>query len=205
MKKSRDKANIDPFLMLFDYIHESQNPDICQLLTSEIGTTNYLLSTRDVIAIKYIIFNKKLKYFSMRNEDLSVRHLKLLTPALAKNTPAQLGIRDTNIGDEGVAVIADSIKGTTSLRILAFINNIIGMIKVGAEVLGQALYHSKVQSLVVCENKLGSTGLTRLTSHLANTNFSIPIRCRLKMLTQHGLNRFPIRPTTFARSAAHAQ
>ena len=57
----------------------------------------------------------------MRNKGLSVHHLKLLTQALAKNMLTVLVIRDTSIGDEGVTVVADAIKGTTSLRMLSFV------------------------------------------------------------------------------------
>ena len=50
--------------MLFDHIHESQNPEVCQLLPSEIDTMDYSVSTRDVIAMKYqqktrIVSNEK--------------------------------------------------------------------------------------------------------------------------------------------------
>ena len=152
------KGSINPFFMLFDHIHESQNPDIYQLLPSKISTMDYPLSTRDVIAMKYIIANKKFKWLKMRNEGLSVRHLKLLTPALTKNMPTQLSIRETNIGDKGVTVIADSIKGTTSLHFLAV--NDTGMTEASVEVLGQALCCSNIQGLIVSQNKLGSAGLT---------------------------------------------
>ena len=164
------KESINPFFMLFDHIHESQNPEVCQLLPSEIDTLNFPLSTRNVIAMKYIIANKKLEWLQLRNEGLSVHHLKLLTPALTKNMPTQLSIMDTDIGDEGVTVIADSVKGTTALAILSFIN--IGMTEVSCEVLGQALCCSKVGGLTVRQNKLGSAGLTRLMSHLVNTNLA---------------------------------
>ena len=166
IKEERGSTNI--CRMLFDHIYESQNPESLQLLPSTIGTMNYQLSTRDIIAMKYIIANKKLKRFQMRNEGLSVRHLKLLAPALTKNMPTQLSIRDTNIGDEGVSVIANSVKGSTTCTLLFLVN--IGMTKVSTEVLGQALCRSSVQTLIVCQNKLGSAGLTRLTSHLVNTN-----------------------------------
>ena len=162
-------GKVNPFLMLFDYIHESQNPEICQLLPSDIGITHFPLSTRIVIALKYVIANKKLKFLLLKNVILSVRHLKILAPALTKNMPAELSICDTSIGDEGVTVIADLIKGTT-FNLLAFMN--IGMTEVSAEVLGQAFCHSNVEELTVCENKLGSAGLSRLTSHLMNTNIS---------------------------------
>ena len=165
-----EMRGINPFFMLFDHIHESQNPDICKLLPSRINTMDYPLSTRDVIAIKYIIINKKLEWLQIRNKGLSLRHLKLLALALARNVPTALTVIDTSIGDEGVIVIADSIKGTTSLCFLSFVN--IGMTEVSAEVLGQALCCSNVEILSVCQSKLGSAGLTRLTSHLANTNLT---------------------------------
>ena len=106
----------------------------------------------------------------MRNKGLSVHHLKLLTPALAKNMLTVLVIRDTSIGDEGVTVVADAIKGTTSLRMLSFVN--VGMTEVSAKVLGEALCNSNVQVLMVSQNKLGSVWLSRLTSHLMNTNIN---------------------------------
>ena len=144
------EGGIDKLSMLLDHIYETQNPEICQLFPSQIDTMTYPLSIRD---FKYIIANKKIECLQMCNKDLSVRHLKLLSPALAKNMPTILSIMDTDIGDEGVTVIADSVKGTTSLRHLAFIN--IGMTKVSCEVLGQALCCSKVQILIVYKNKLG--------------------------------------------------
>ena len=164
----RAEESVNPFFMLFDHIHESQNPEICQLLPSTIDTLNFPLSTCNVIAMKYIIANKKLEWLQLRNEGLSVHHLKLLSPALTKNMPTQLSIMDTDIGDEGVTVVADSVKGTTALAILSFIN--IRMTEVSCEVLGQALCCSKVGGLTVRQNKLGSAGLTRLMSHLVNTN-----------------------------------
>ena len=165
-----EKGVIHSHFMLFDHILESQNPEVCQLLPSEIDTMDYQVSTRDVIAMKYIISNKKLELFQMRNKGLSVHHLKLLTPALAKNMLTVLVIRDTSIGDEGVTVVADAIKGTTSLRMLSFVN--VGMTEVSAKVLGDALCNSNVQVLMVSQNKLGSVWLSRLTSHLMNTNIN---------------------------------
>ena len=138
--------------------------DICLSLPSNLKTSIFPLSYRDIIALKYIIANKKFKLLQLRDESLSVRHLKLLTPALTKNMPTRLSIININIGDEGVAVIADSIKGTNSLSHLALIN--IGITEVSANVLGQALCCSSVVLLSVSQNKLRSAGLTRLMSYL---------------------------------------
>ena len=59
-----EKEVIHSHFMLFDHIHESQNPEVCQLLPSEIDTMDYSVSTRDVIAMKYqqktrIVSNEK--------------------------------------------------------------------------------------------------------------------------------------------------
>ena len=58
-----EKGVIHSHFMLFDHIHE-QNPEVCQLLPSEIYTMDYPVSTRDAIAMKYqqktrIVSNEK--------------------------------------------------------------------------------------------------------------------------------------------------
>ena len=166
-----NKVDVNPLSMLFNHAYESQNPEICQLLPSAIDTHKCPLSTRDIIAIAYIISKKKVEWLNLRNDDLSVSHLKLLAPALKENMPNKLNIVNTSIGDDGITIIANSIKGTTSLTALTIANN--GMTDVSAKVLGQALCYSTIMALFLHANKIGSAGLINLASYLPNTNVVI--------------------------------
>ena len=166
-----NKVDVNPLSMLFNHAYESQNPEICQLLPSAIDTHKCPLSTRDIIAIAYIISKKKVEWLNLRNDDLSVSHLKLLAPALKENMPNKLNIVNTSIGDDGITIIANSIKSTTSLTALTIANN--GMTDVSAKVLGQALCYSTIMALFLHANKIGSAGLINLVSYLPNTNVVI--------------------------------
>ena len=157
---------INPYLMMFNHFYESQSSELCQFLPSVLDITDFPLSTRDGISLRYIIMNKKLKLLVIRNETFTVDLLKILAPALKASMPETLNIMHPQISDEGTEIIADLVKQTPLLHLCLYD---VGMTEVGAELLSQTICGSQMESLLVGGNKIGNVGVKRLASSLINT------------------------------------
>ena len=82
-----------------------------------------------------------MKQFIIKNNYLTVNHLRLLEPVLRSNMPDEVIFKGHNIGDEGIKIITTVMNGE-HLNALCFGNN--GMMEIGAECVGKLLQYCPV-------------------------------------------------------------
>ena len=97
-------------------LHESQKPELCQILPPSFGIVLLPLTTRDCIALRYIISHKKLEQLQVRGM-LQCDLFRIMTPALKLNMPKELQMIHTDIQDEGITMIAEAICGTSIMEL----------------------------------------------------------------------------------------
>ena len=90
---------------------------MCESLPSVLNIFDFPLSSSDVIAMRVILINRKMKLFLINNLHLTANQLRLLEPALRKTMPEEVFVACPNIGDEGIKTFATAMTGT-HLRVL---------------------------------------------------------------------------------------
>ena len=102
----------------------------------------------------------------MLSRGISVNGAKSLGRALALNSPQELNISYTSIGDEGVADIATALRTNTKMKVLNVAN--CGISCKGAESLSIALAArcSSLEQLDIRFNKIGDDGITYIVTAL---------------------------------------
>ena len=156
---------VNPDLMVLCSLYESQKPELCQILPPSFRIVLLPLTTRDCIALRYIISHKKLEQLQVRGM-LQCDLFRIMAPALKLNMPKELQMIHTNIQDEGITMIAEAIYGTSIMELTV---SDCGMTEAGAEVLSSALCSSQIKYLSVSRNKIGDAGITHIASNLTNT------------------------------------
>ena len=153
------------------YFHEAQSAVLCELLHSMIHI-NFLHTSghtsRDIVAMRYIICNKKLE--SLALSWISDEHLKALKPTLRKNMPNELGIGNCrHLGHEGWKIIAELMLQTD---MKAFYCGIGKITSADIDCLGTALQRCKLASLVAFFINIGDTGLVQFAKYVENTELT---------------------------------
>ena len=155
--------------LFIQYIYEAHNAELCESLPSVLRIfPSFPLFRNDIIALRFLLSNKKMDKLLIQNDCFSAEYLKVIEPALKRNAPRELHIAYSCecFGDEGVRVLADVIKEAPVEKLYCVT---VGMTQVGAEYLGRVLHLSRLTTLCVSDNPIGDTGSKYLTHFLKNT------------------------------------
>ena len=112
----------DPVLMKLYYIYESQSPELCQILPSNLRLMYFRHCFRDCHALRFILSHKRFNvvYIGGLPNENDCYFLRIIAPALQGNMPSNcLQLDAEHIGDEGARIVAKIIDGaiTTGLDV----------------------------------------------------------------------------------------
>ena len=159
----------DPVLTKLYYIYESQSPELCQILPSNVELTYIHHCFRDCHALQFILSHKRfneLEIASLPNEN-DCYFLRMIAPTLQGNMPSYgLRLHSGDIGDEGARIAAKIIEGSTTHELIVQFAEIT---EYGVKQISSALPSTKIQILIVGDNKMGDDGLRHIVANLTKT------------------------------------
>ena len=157
----------DPVLMKLYYIYESQSPDLCQILPSQVRLMycdDHCF--RNCHAMKFILSHKRFNELEIQFNKDDCYCLRMIAPALQGNMPSnRIGLYSKNLGDEGATIVAKILKGAiTHTRYLCI--HFAELTKYGIKILSSALPSTNIICLTLNDNKIGDDGLRHLVANL---------------------------------------
>ena len=171
---SQNESHInDPVLKKLYYIYESQCPDLCQILPPKFRLMYFYHSFHDCHALRFILSHKRFKELEMTglpNEN-NCYFLRMIASTLQGNMPSYcLRLYSGDIGDEGARIVAKIIDGaiTTGLDV-----HFPEITEYGFKILSSALPTTKIQILILGDNKMGDDGLRHIVANLTNSSLQV--------------------------------
>ena len=173
MKKSRsllqnEGSLKDSVLTKLYYIYESQSPDLCQILPSQVRLMYYDDHCFHYChALKFVFSHKRFIELEIAFNENDCYCLRMIAPALQGNMPSnRIGMYSESLGDEGATIVATIIKGAITNHLnLQFM----ALTKDGIKELSSALPSTTIERLFVRGKKIGDDGLRHLVANLTKT------------------------------------
>ena len=160
----------DPVLMKLYYIYESQSPDLCQILPSQVRLVYHDDHCfRYCHALKFILSHKRFNELEIQFNEDDCYCLRMIAPALQGNMPSNgIGLYSKNIGDEGATIVAKMLKGAITHTLSLHIE-FSELTKYGIKILSSALPSTNIIHLTLNDNKIGDDGLRHVVANLTMT------------------------------------
>ena len=150
--------------MVLNSVYESQTPELCGMLPSNLILIGLSPTNRDCVALRNIISHRRLERIELSNFNFD--SFKMIVPGLRLNMPNHLTLIQADIREEGIALLADKISEVpvTTLYLQAC-----GITEEGANILSCGLCGSGLRKLSLSHNSIGDAGLRHIASKLTRT------------------------------------
>ena len=150
--------------MVLNSVYESQTPELREMLPLSLMLLGVTLTTRDYIALRYIISHRRLEQLDL--DDLNFDSFKMIVPGLRLNMPNHLTLIRADIQDKGIALLADKISESPVTELYL---SVCGITEEGANILSHGLCGSRLRQLSLDRNPIGDAGLRHIASKLTRT------------------------------------
>jgi len=90
VKRQSDDKEFNPDSMVLNSVYESQTPELCEMLPPNLVLLGLTPTTRDCIALRYIISHRRLEQLELN--DLNFVSFKMIVPGLRLNMPNDLAL-----------------------------------------------------------------------------------------------------------------
>ena len=88
VQRRNDNRRFNPDSMVLNSVYESQTPELCEMLPPDLMLFGRTLTTRDCIALRYIISHRRLEQLEL--SSLNFGSFKMIVPGLKLNMPSVL-------------------------------------------------------------------------------------------------------------------
>ena len=163
-RRNNFNRRFNPDSMVLNSVYESQTPELCEMLPPNLMLVALTLTTRDCIALRYIISHRRLE--KLQVSYLNFDSFKMIVPGLRLNMPNCLLLTRADIREEGIASLANKISEApvTELHL-----SVCGITEEGANILSRGLCGSRLRKLSLGHNSIGDAGLRHIASKLTRT------------------------------------
>ena len=163
-RQNNKNKGFNPDSMVLNSVYESQTPELCEMLPPNLMLRGLTLTTRDCIALRYIISHRRLEQLELGG--LNFHSFKMIVPGLRLNMPNHLMLVHADIREEGIALLADKISEApvTELHLVEC-----GITEEGANILSHGLCGSRLRKLYLTHDSIGDAGLRHIASKLIRT------------------------------------